>query len=91
MRPVIDKESAFADLIRNHENQWVAIIERDGVEFIVGSGKTAVEAVKEATAKGHPQAMLFKVPSFKMRFVLSAFRVVAHAPFDFGSPRLLWC
>jgi hypothetical protein len=69
MPAVRDKESAFADLVRDHENQWVAIIERDGVEFVVGTGNTAVEAVKEASAKGHPQAMLFKVPSFKTRFI----------------------
>lgn len=67
--PAIDKESAFFELVSNHENQWVAIIEKDGVEFVVGDGRTAVEAANEASAKGHPQAMLFKVPSFEMRFV----------------------
>jgi hypothetical protein len=67
MSAKMDKESAFADLIGDHENRWVAIIEKDGVEFIVGTGNTAVEAVKEATAKGYPQAVLFKVPSFKAR------------------------
>ena len=64
-----DKETAFADLIRDFENQWIAIDERDGVEFVVGHGNTAVQAAKEATEKGYPQAMLFKVPSFKTRFV----------------------
>ena len=67
--PAVDKESAFADLIRDHENQWVAIIEKDGVEFVVGTGKTAVEAVRDAAKKGYQQAMLFKVPSFKTRFI----------------------
>jgi hypothetical protein len=67
--PATDKETAFADLIRGYENLWVAIIERDGVEFIVGHGQTAVVAAKEAKEKGYPQAMLFKVPSFKTRFV----------------------
>lgn len=65
----IDKETAFAELVRDYENLWVAIIEKDGVEFVVGHGPTAVEAAKEATEKGYPQAMLFKVPSFKTRFV----------------------
>jgi hypothetical protein len=69
MAAVIDKESAFADLIRDHENKWVAIIEKDGVEFIVGTGNTAVEAAEDASMKGYPQAMLFKVPSFRARFV----------------------
>jgi heterodisulfide reductase subunit A-like polyferredoxin len=64
-----DKESAFAELIRDYENQWVAIIDKDGVEFVMGTGPTAVEAAKEASEKGYPQAMLFKVPSFSSRFV----------------------
>ncbi|HXT61910.1 MAG TPA: DUF5678 domain-containing protein [Pyrinomonadaceae bacterium] len=69
MPAVIDKETAFADLIKNHENQWVAIDERDGVEFIVGHGKNAVEAAKDAEAKGFPNAILFKVPSFTSTFI----------------------
>lgn len=63
------KEEAFAELIRKYENLWVAIMEKDGVEFVVGQGHTAVEAAKEAADKGHPQAMLFKVPSFSARFI----------------------
>ncbi len=59
--PAIDKETAFADLIRDFEDQWIAIDERDGVEFIVGHGQTAVLAANEAKEKGYPQAMLFKV------------------------------
>lgn len=67
--PSIDKETAFADLVRDYENLWVAIIEKDGVEFIVGSGSTAVQAAKEAADRGHPQAMLSRVPSFNSRFI----------------------
>lgn len=69
MPAAYDKENAFADLVRDYENSWVAIIEKDGVEFVVGTGSTAVEAANEATEKGHPQAMLFKVPSFHSRFI----------------------
>ena len=69
MPVTLDKEDAFADLVKNHEDQWVAIIERDGIEFVVASGSTAVEAVKNATEHGHPQARLFKVPAFNVRFV----------------------
>lgn len=65
----IDKETAFAEVIRDYENLWVAIVEKDGVEFVMGHGQTAVQAAKEASEKGYPQAMLFKVPSFKRRFV----------------------
>ena len=65
----LDKETAFAEVIRDYENLWVAIVEKEGVEFVMGHGQTAVEAAKEATENGYPQAMLFKVPSFKTRFV----------------------
>ena len=67
--PATIKEEAFADLVREYENRWVAIVEMDGVECVVGHGTTAVEAANEATKKGHPQAMLFKVPSFSCRFI----------------------
>jgi hypothetical protein len=67
--PATTKEEAFAELVREYENLWVAIIEKDGVEYVVGQGVTAVQAANDATEKGHPQAMLFKVPSFKSRFV----------------------
>ncbi len=70
--PTIDKETAFAELIKYHEDQWVAIDERDGVEFIVGQGKDAVEAAHDADVKGFPKAMLFKVPSFTSTFIPSA-------------------
>ncbi|MDX6444060.1 MAG: hypothetical protein QOH71_1134 [Blastocatellia bacterium] len=70
--PTIEKETAFAELIREHEDQWVAIDERDGVEFIVGHGKDAVEAAHDADTKGFPGAMLFKVPSFTSTFIPSA-------------------
>jgi hypothetical protein len=65
-----DKETAFAELIRDYESLWVAIVEKDGVEFVVGSGPTAVQAANEAKEKDYPQAMLFRVPSFKTRFIL---------------------
>ncbi|HET6862832.1 MAG TPA: hypothetical protein VFH91_07280 [Pyrinomonadaceae bacterium] len=67
--PTTTKEEAFAELVREYENMWVAIIEKDSVEFVVGHGSTAAQAAQEATQKGHPQATLFRVPSFKNRFV----------------------
>lgn len=68
--PITSKEEAFAELVREYENMWVAIIEEDGVEYVVGHGLTAAEAANEATDKGHPQAMLVRVPSFKARLIL---------------------
>ena len=69
MQVTIDKETAFAELVREHENRWIAIVEKDGVSLIVGSGLTAVEAFSQAREHGHPQARLFKVPSFDVRLV----------------------
>jgi hypothetical protein len=69
MPAIMDKETAFAELVREHENRWVAIIEKDGVSFIVGSGSTAVEAINQAKERGYPQARLFRVPSFDQRLV----------------------
>lgn len=70
--PPIDKETAFADLIKDYENQWVAIDERDGVEFVVGHGRDAVEAAEDAEKKGFPNAILCKVPSFNSTFIPSS-------------------
>lgn len=64
-----NKEEAFADLVRQYENEWVAIIETEGSESVVGHGSTALEAANEAKEKGYAQAILFKVPSFSSRFV----------------------
>lgn len=67
--PNIDKETAFAELVRDYENLWVAIIEQDGQELIAGSGGTPTEALKEARAKGFSDAVLFSVPSFTQAFI----------------------
>jgi Family of unknown function (DUF5678) len=64
-----DTETAFAELVRQYENQWIAIEERDGVRVVVGSGRTAVEAVASADANGFPDSILFKVPSFSSSFI----------------------
>ena len=67
--PAARKEEAFAELVRQYENMWVAIIEEDGEEQVVGHGTTAVQAANEAAEKGHSEPTLFKVPSFKSRFI----------------------
>jgi hypothetical protein len=86
--PAICKEDAFAELVREYENLWVAIAETDGVEYIVGHGSSAVQAANEAREKGHADAMLFKVPSFKSRFILLS-AVAARSRVYFGTRRLL--
>ena len=56
-----ETEIAFVDELRKHENQWVAIHESGDTETIVGSGLNAVEATREAEAKGFYDTILFKV------------------------------
>lgn len=56
-----ETEIAFADELRRHENQWVAIYESGETETIVGSGSNAVEATRDAEANGFTDTVLFKV------------------------------
>jgi hypothetical protein len=67
----LDRETAFAELVRDYENLWVALDESAGVTVVVGSGHSAVEAVAAAEATGHPDATLFKVPSFRSSLIPS--------------------
>ena len=76
--PAVDNETAFAELVREFEDKWVAIDDRDGVKSIVGSGKDAVEAAQEAEAKGYPDAALLRVPSFSSTFIPSAALAAPH-------------
>ena len=78
MTVTLDKETAFAELVRDHENQWIALDDREGVRFIVGSGRDAVEAAQDAESKGFPDAVLFKVPSFSSSFVPLATSPTSH-------------
>jgi len=78
MSALEDRETEFAESVRPYEDQWVAIDERDGVRFIVGSGRDAVEAAENAEAKGFPDAVLLRVPSFTSTFIPSATSATAH-------------
>ena len=66
-----EQEMAFVDAMREYEDRWVAFIEVNGAETIVGSGSDAVEAIAEAEAKGFVDAILMKVPRFDTGFILS--------------------
>ena len=69
--PAVDRESAFAELVRDYEDKWIALVDRDGVDTVVGSGNDAVEAATVAETNGFPDAALFRVPSFRSAFVPS--------------------
>jgi len=65
MEEAIDqKELAFLNQLEQHENEWVAFIEQDGAEIVVGSGKDAVEAINDAENMGFRNAILMRVPRF---------------------------
>jgi hypothetical protein len=61
---VEEKEMAFLEELRKYENRWVAILESEDDEIIVGSGGDAVEAKNNAIAKGFSDVVLFWVRPF---------------------------
>ena len=71
-----EKELAFLSQLEEHENEWVAFIEKDGAETVVGSGKDAVEASRAAEERGFPDAILMKVPPFDRGFIPANFSSV---------------
>jgi|KBSSwiStaDraftv2_1062776.scaffolds.fasta_scaffold2506936_1 hypothetical protein len=78
MATVEEAENAFADLVKDYENQWIAFIEKDGMRVIVGSGQNAVDAIASAEANGFADAVLFKVPSLRTSFVPLVSASTAH-------------
>jgi hypothetical protein len=74
-RQTEEQEIAFLEALRSYENRWVAFVEVDGAEVIVGSGGDAVEAMAQADVKGFGDAVLFKVPPFNAGFIGSAVSV----------------
>ena len=64
-----EQEMAFVHAMREYEDRWVAIVESDGNETIVGSGRDAVEALSDAKAHGFEDAILFRVPPFNTTLI----------------------
>ena len=54
--------TAISSELEKYENRWVAIDESE--EKVVGVGRDAFEATKDAERNGYPDTILFKVPSF---------------------------
>ena len=71
MPTVEQAETAFADAVKEYDDQWIVFVENDGIRVIVGSGPNAVDAVATGEANGFPDAILFKVPSLRTGFILS--------------------
>jgi hypothetical protein len=62
-------ESVFAEDLTPYQGKWLALVESEGVQHIVGSGADAEQAMKEATAKGFSDAYLYKVFPFDQAYV----------------------
>jgi hypothetical protein len=63
---------ALGDVIEDYENKWVALIERNGEDLVVGVGSDAVEAIADSKAKGFEDPILMKIPRFDVGFIPSA-------------------
>ena len=66
---ISENEIAFLAELRKYENQWIAILESEEGEIVVGSGKDAVEATNEAEARGFMDTVLFFVRPFDKSFM----------------------
>ena len=64
-----EKEAAYLTALRRHENQWVAVLESEDGDTIVGSGKDAVEAKRDARSRGFDDVVLFWVRPFNASFI----------------------
>jgi hypothetical protein len=62
-------ESAFADDLTQYEGKWLALVESEGLQRVVGSGDDAEQAMGEANAKGFGDAYLYKVFPFDQAYV----------------------
>jgi hypothetical protein len=56
-----EKELAYLNELRKHEHKWVAVLESEDGDIIVGSGADAVEAKSDARTKGFDDVVLFWV------------------------------
>jgi hypothetical protein len=72
IKDLSDKEVAYLNELRKHENQWVAVLESEDGDVVVGSGKDAVEATRDARARGFDDVVLFWVRPFNARYVPSS-------------------
>lgn len=63
------QELKFIEELGQYENRWVAIVETEEEQRIVGSGGDAVEAARNAEVNGYPEAFLFKVFPYEARYI----------------------
>ena len=64
-----EKEVAYLRELRKYENKWVAVLESEDGDIIVGSGEDAVDASHDAHVKGFDDVVLFWVKPSNVGFV----------------------
>jgi hypothetical protein len=69
MHELTERERERLNQLRCYQNQWVAVVEDEHGDIIVGSGKDAVGAKADARSKGHEDVVLFWVRPANMHFI----------------------
>jgi hypothetical protein len=70
-KELTEKEVAYLNELRKHESKWVAKLKSEDGAIIVGSGKDAVEAKRDARSKGFNEVVLLWVRPFNGKYVSS--------------------
>jgi hypothetical protein len=71
IKELTEKEVSYLNELRKHESQWVAVLKSEDGNIIVGSGKDAVEAKRDAQSNGFKEAVLFWVRPFDGKYISS--------------------
>jgi hypothetical protein len=68
-KELTEKEAAYLKELRKYVNKWVAVLESEEGDIIVGSGNDAVEAKRDAQSKGFDDIVLFWVRPPNVGFI----------------------
>lgn len=71
IRELSEKEVSYLNELRKYEGKWVAVLKAEDGDIIVGSGKDAVEAKRDARSKGFDGAVLLWVRPFNGKHISS--------------------
>ena len=65
------KEIAYVRQMAKYEDKWVAILKSKGMEKVVGSGDTILDAKRDADEKGVKNPTFRKIPSTRKILIAS--------------------
>lgn len=71
IKELTEKEVSYLNELRKHESKWVAVHKSEDGNIIVGNGKDAVEAKRDAQSNGFNEAVLFWVRPFDGKYISS--------------------